>query len=220
MRRAGRTLIWRSWRFGELLIVVLAFLLLLPFQLRLAGLVLQLVILHGILTAVSATQPGASHLRRFLIGGWFVNLVLQAGFLVPDSTVLIVAADAGGAAILVLCVVVILHYVIRSSEITADTIFASIVAYLFIALAFSRIYVVMQHLRSGSFGPAPAYNDLELVYFSFVTMATLGYGDLVPKSPTAQMVAVVEAVVGQFYVAVLVAWLVSVHAGRRERRGA
>jgi voltage-gated potassium channel len=47
-----------------------------------------------------------------------------------------------------------------------------------------------------------------------VTIATLGYGDITPRLPLAQMLAVLEAVIGQFYVAVVIAWLVSAYAAR------
>ncbi|TFG66017.1 MAG: two pore domain potassium channel family protein, partial [Nitrospirales bacterium] len=48
----------------------------------------------------------------------------------------------------------------------------------------------------------------ELMYYSFVTITTLGYGDIIPVKPLVRTVAYLEAIVGQFYVAVLVAWLV------------
>jgi hypothetical protein len=51
----------------------------------------------------------------------------------------------------------------------------------------------------------------ELMYFSFVTITTLGYGDLIAVKPLARTVAFLEAIVGQFYVAMLVAWLVSMY---------
>jgi uncharacterized membrane protein len=76
----------------------------------------------------------------------------------------------------------------------------------------------VESLSPSSFGLRAGVNsDFELLYFSFVTIATLGYGDVVPRLPTAQILAMLEAVIGQFYVAVLIAWLVSVHAGVRGR---
>ena len=48
----------------------------------------------------------------------------------------------------------------------------------------------------------------EMLYFSLVALATLGYGDILPTSPFTQMLAVLEEVIGQFFMAVLVAWLV------------
>jgi voltage-gated potassium channel len=50
------------------------------------------------------------------------------------------------------------------------------------------------------------------IYFSFVTLATLGYGDIVPRSEVARGVAIVEAVAGQLYLAVMVARLISIFA--------
>jgi hypothetical protein len=117
---------------------------------------------------------------------------------------------------MILCVVVILAHIFRSSEVTADTIFGAIAAYMFLALAFSRAFAIMEGASPAAFSLREGVDvDLELLYFSFVTIATLGYGDVTPRLPIAQIVSVLEAVVGQFYVAVLIAWLVSVHAGRR-----
>jgi uncharacterized membrane protein len=55
----------------------------------------------------------------------------------------------------------------------------------------------------------------EVVYFSFVTMSTLGYGDIVPETPVARTLAWMQSVLGQFYLAVLVAWLVNAIPRRR-----
>jgi hypothetical protein len=56
--------------------------------------------------------------------------------------------------------------------------------------------------------------DLQTTYFSFVTIATLGYGDITPHLPFSQMLVVCEAMFGQFYVAVVLAWLVSMYASQ------
>jgi hypothetical protein len=73
---------------------------------------------------------------------------------------------------------------------------------------------VLEQTWPASFGAVGA-SDLPLsraLYFSFVTIATLGYGDIVPKSEVAQGLAILEAVGGQMYLAVLVARLVSLYA--------
>ena len=75
-------------------------------------------------------------------------------------------------------------------------------------------YSLLDHLAPGSFGGL-----LDLAggfYFSFVTLATLGYGDIVPVSDTARGLAIVEAVAGQMYLAVLVARLVSLYSQKSE----
>ena len=59
----------------------------------------------------------------------------------------------------------------------------------------------------------------ELMYYSFVTLTTLGYGDLTPVKPIARTVGYLEAIVGQFYLAVLVAWLVGMYlSGKNQNR--
>jgi voltage-gated potassium channel len=111
-----------------------------------------------------------------------------------------------------------------------DTIFAAVMAYLLIAIIFAQIYALLMlgEPASFKFPSAPVMDSdsifrSDLVYFSLVTIATLGYGDIVPQMGLTKMLAVVEAVMGQFYVAVLVAWLVctfispSLREGRQDR---
>jgi hypothetical protein len=118
--------------------------------------------------------------------------------------------------ILTACAVGILVFVFRRGSITLDGVFAAVAAYLLIAFAFAEVYLLLQMSAPDSFRfPAPDAAEIgpslasSMLYFSFVTIATLGYGDVLPHSETARMLAVIEAVVGQFYVAVIVALLVS-----------
>ena len=211
---------WRNWRFAQLLVVTIASILVAGLELgRAAALVGQVVILNAVLVASSTTDARSKRRRRYLLASWGINLVLQVGILAPKTSAFFLTADGAGAVMMGLCVWVIFLYVLRSQEITVDTIFASIVAYFLIALTFSRVYEIVQTVNPGSFGPSEtAYTPLELAYFSLVTIATLGYGDILPRIPLTQVLAVLEAVVGQFYVAVLVAWLVSAYIRDQERR--
>jgi ion channel len=209
---------WRGLRFLQLLLFIVVALLLFPFlaRFRIAVLAIQILILNGILVAISATRRGAT--RRLLVGACVGDIALEVISRWVPAHGLPLVADAASAVVLALCVTVILAHVFQSSEITADTILAAIVAYLFLAIAFSRAFVIVESLSPSSFGLRAGVNsDFELLYFSFVTIATLGYGDVVPRLPTAQILAMLEAVIGQFYVAVLIAWLVSAHAGGRGR---
>jgi uncharacterized membrane protein len=62
---------------------------------------------------------------------------------------------------------------------------------------------------------APQLLQGDMLYFSLITLATVGYGDILPVSETARTLAVLEAVVGQFYVAVIVAVFVGMFAAQR-----
>jgi hypothetical protein len=102
----------------------------------------------------------------------------------------------------------------RRGSIDGERIFAALDAYLLAGLVFGVCYLMLEQSWPASFG-APAANDLDLagaVYFSFVTIATLGYGDIVPVSQSARGLAILEAVAGQLYIAVLVARLVGLHS--------
>ena len=112
----------------------------------------------------------------------------------------------------------ILGYVFRSGSVTMDRIFAAVCVYLLIGFAWTFAYALVEEVAPGSFdslhdtGPTDYVSHiLGLRYFSFMTLTTVGYGDIVPRSATARTMAVIEAVMGQIYLAVLVARLVGLH---------
>jgi hypothetical protein len=125
---------------------------------------------------------------------------------------------------------VIFSEVLREERVSLDTIFGGIAIYLLIGVGWSLGYAVIEQLAPGSYLLAevplqelrPSHEALfpELVYFSFVTMTTLGYGDMVPTTEPARLFAVFEAMVGQLYVAIFIARLVALHLTweQRERR--
>lgn len=124
--------------------------------------------------------------------------------------------------------VTILGYVLRGTEVTMDKIFAAICVYMFIGYAWTFAYALIEELQPSAFMAlsSPSPNDyvarlLEMRYFSFATLTTVGYGDIVPHSAAARTLAVLEAVTGQIYLTVLIARLVGlhiVHASARSRK--
>ncbi|HCY84590.1 MAG TPA: hypothetical protein DHV36_05580 [Desulfobacteraceae bacterium] len=108
-------------------------------------------------------------------------------------------------------------YILKAPEITRDVISAAIVVYLFVSLFFANLYLILEFTYPGSFTlahDAILKHPEVMRYFSMVTLSTLGYGDISPVSPQAQTMASVEAIFGQFYLAVLIARLVSMHGMR------
>jgi len=94
--------------------------------------------------------------------------------------------------------------------------------YLLLGVIWGLTYSMLELAMPGSFDGFSAWGergwDSEWLYFSFVTMTTLvGYGDLLPISATARALAYLQAVFGQFYIAVLVAGLVSAYISHRQR---
>jgi hypothetical protein len=111
---------------------------------------------------------------------------------------------------------------LRREDVTVDTIAGAACAYTLLALVWGGLYSLLEALHPGSFdipavwriGPSGDPNAA-LVYFSFVTLTTVGYGDITPQWPGAGGLAASEAVVGQLYLAITIARLVGLHTSRR-----
>lgn len=124
-------------------------------------------------------------------------------------------------AFLVLCSVMAAREIFRADRIDLNKIVGALCVYLLIGAIFAIGYQLLEHFVPGSFAGFEEHQGLALtwrhLYFSFVTLTTLGYGDILPLTDYAETLVVVEAVLGQFYLAVLVAGLVSSYLSDRER---
>ncbi|MCB2193607.1 MAG: potassium channel family protein [Deltaproteobacteria bacterium] len=114
------------------------------------------------------------------------------------------------------CTVAVLSFVAENRKgVTMDSLLASVAAYILLAISFSCLFSLVVMLNPQSFHPAtlvsyqhPAHVYLTMIYFSLVTLTTVGYGYIAPISGFAQMFAGMEALIGQLYLAILVAYLV------------
>jgi len=108
-----------------------------------------------------------------------------------------------------------LRSALRATSIESEHIYAALSAYLLAGLSFGVLYWALERGLPGSLyyggGAIDRFSENDGVYFSFVTLATLGYGDFVPKSEVARGLVIFEAVLGQLYLAVMVARLVSLY---------
>lgn len=111
----------------------------------------------------------------------------------------------------------ILKVVHQEKILSADSIYGAFCGYLLVGMTFGHLYCLLEALAPGSFRVSETFSVLFqdedrrhvlLTYFSIVTLTTVGYGDITPVSESAGGLAVVESVVGQFYIAVLVAELI------------
>src|ERR1700720_2957947 len=114
--------------------------------------------------------------------------------------------------------VFILKDVLRRGQISADKIYGAICVYLLIGFAWAFGYGIIELLNPGSFSGlaeidanAHVGRIMQLQYFSFATLTTLGFGDILPRAPVARTLATLEAVTGQIYLTVLIARLVGLH---------
>lgn len=111
---------------------------------------------------------------------------------------------------------------LRRSDVTIDAIAGAACAYTLLALVWAGLYMLLELLHPGSFLIPAAWRmgasgdpGAALVYFSFVTLTTVGYGDITPVWPGAGGLAAAEAIIGQLYLAITIARLVGLHTSRR-----
>ena len=175
------------------------------------------VVFLGALNAVSVGrrpfQVGLALAVPAIIAIWGVR------FLPGNATVATVGL-VFSAAFLCFTIAQILAYVYRARRVTSEVIFGALSVYLLIGLAFALAFSTLELLRPGSLslpgdatalGLGDAHLFSIITYFSYVTMTTLGYGDIGPLTPGARSLATLEALMGQLFLAVLMARLVALH---------
>ena len=112
---------------------------------------------------------------------------------------------------LLLFLAVVLGQTLRAGPITFHRIQGAMASYLLLGVIWAHAYALLVQLRPGAFsGPVSAADGPRaFLYFSFVTLATVGYGDVLPVHPVARSLAMLEAVTGSLYLATVIARLVS-----------
>lgn len=115
----------------------------------------------------------------------------------------------------------VLKYILEATEVDNETLCACLSGFLMIGLLWAAGYSLLGQINPHAFGfsvPGQTMDGFEAFYFSFVTLSTIGYGDITPVTRVAKMLCVMEAVTGMFYVAVLVARLVSIYSSQATRK--
>lgn len=148
--------------------------------------------------------------------GQIIAVGLLLGSVAAAILRLVDNSGAGGALaslwtalILLLAVFFIVRQVLGQPEITVESIYGVLSAYMMIGLIFSAVYVAMWKFGGPFFTPGQTNDTKTFQYFSFVTLTTLGYGDFTAAGDGGRAVAVLEAIVGQMFLATLVARLVA-----------
>lgn len=113
----------------------------------------------------------------------------------------------------------ILGYALRVGRVDAEKVAAAVCVYLLLGVVWQELYVLVDILIPGSFNAA-SLDGRDFLYYSFITLSTLGYGDITPANGPARALAYTEALVGQLYLTILVARLVGLHIANPPPDGA
>ena len=111
----------------------------------------------------------------------------------------------------------LLRHVLSAEDVNHETLCACISGFLMIGLLWTIAFTAIGKLDPHAFSfsvPGESMDGFDAFYFSYITLSTIGYGDIAPISRVARMLCVMEAITGMFYVAILVARLVSIYSSR------
>jgi Ion channel len=197
-------------RYGLLLLLLVATYLLAAFTTGQAIYAAQTVAFVGALLLALRSSPVPGRVARLLIVVVLAGSAAAVGLALTNSEVGRGLAQIWTALLLLATVITILRRILAWPAVTLQSIYGAVSAYMIIGLMFAAIYGAMSHLGGGAFfANGQAGNIRTFQYFSFTTLTTLGYGDFTAASNAGRAIAVLEAMVGQIFLATLVARLVS-----------
>lgn len=204
------------------LAVVAMLLMVIVLPIMTSGIGSQASIFSAVLVGVAVTlSMAASQAHR-----WTLHVSWVASLLVVLSAMLsglpTEVAVVGGVVLAVLLLstpLVILRRISKHEQVTPTTMWGAIAAYLAFGLAFSLLYASIVQLDPGAFTNLTEARLGDTNYFSFVTMTTLGYGDIAPVADVARALVVFQTLIGQIYLVVVVARVVSLLGRSSPRMG-
>jgi hypothetical protein len=226
MQQEKKILFPSLYREGRYLFLLMSLLLLFFFYPFFVGFnfaprILGFLFLAILLSSVSAIS---SNRRSVMVASClaavsFVSFVLNQ---YVDNLILLSVTTSSYCLFFALIAVIVLRHILNVREVTTDTILGAICAYLLLGMVWAMVFSLIETFIPGSFlhggesitagfagsrGPAVS----NFIYYSFVTLTTLGYGDITPNSSPAAALSSLEAVTGQLYIAILIARFVALH---------
>jgi hypothetical protein len=216
----------RFWNEDKSLTTMLVMLLLFTFVFvpilshgRSGAIFIKIIYSFMLLTGLSSV---AKNKKYAIIGTVFVTIGLVVNWLgIEPTRSVLIAHDFGAILFNFFFALAILFKTFKPGDITFQRIQGSIVVYLLMGLIFAFAFQAI-YLFAGT----PSYNNMNVydfkgfLYFSFVTLTTVGYGDITPVHPLARSLANFEALIGQLYPAILIARLVSMEFESSNRKKA
>ena len=211
--------------FSYLLVALLIFLFGVPLTDDLTGLpgpLVRLLMFSCLLIIGVWSLKGSG--RLFFVAFAFVvaGVIFNAVAVQTESSAYLYGVYASLLGFLLIAICCALKQVVIGTEISRNRLIGAVCVYLLLGVIWAMVYTILDVISPGSFHGISRLDepgwDSAWLYFSFVTMTTLGYGDLLPVSATARALAYMQAVVGQFYIAILVAGLVSAYISSKQNQ--
>lgn len=203
----------QNYRFTILMVSILLLLLIYPFfhYFELTGLSIILNIFTTLIL-ISSINAVSDDRRHLIIGAIIIIPAILFGWSTPFAKSEAIKVMATILQVLAFGIVAyyLLGYALRSERIDYQKIAAAVSVYLLLGVLWHDLYELINVLIPGSFN-SDVLTSSDFLYYSFITLSTLGYGDITPVNGPAQALAYMEALIGQLYLTILVARLVGLH---------
>ena len=211
----------RANRFGFLLASIVLFMILRPFveDLVRISFVMEIFVSAILLSGIYAVNEDRASLVLALLTG-LPALFTNWSFHFWKIPSLLLIHYISGVLFFGIATIIILRHLLNQKEITVDLIWGAVCGYFLIGFMWGDIFSLLETIQPGSFnlGEQQVLDIDSFIYFSFVTLATLGYGDIVPLTEQAQSLSIIETVMGQMYLAVNIATLVAIRISQARSR--
>jgi hypothetical protein len=208
----------RPHRFAYLMSSLLLVALLSPYLQRtqIGIVIVPLIIAFVLLSGVDAVSDRKRDIVTASIFGFLWIIGIFTNFLLYRTNVDLVEENLPpGILFFGFVTVRILAHILRTKEITSETLYAATCVYILLGITWATAFFLVEKFNPGSFHTSHGENSInssDMIFFSFVTLTTTGYGDITAVSSEARSLALLEAIAGQLYLAILVARLVSLYS--------
>ena len=206
-------------KFKIIFLCLISYLIIQPFISN-SLIVLNIIFLSGLIIIFLLSPYLISKEKKWLVFGLITSiLTISSAVSNNEKGICFYSTNILGLIAYLIVIGYIFQYIISQEEITDDLVYASLLGYFMIAIGFAHAYGVLHNLGYLEFKPEKLFtgkNDWNYLYYSFSTLTTLGYGDIVPVSPLAKRLSGVEAATGVLYVAVFIGRLIGVHSIKRK----
>ena len=186
----------------------------------------QRVVISAILLAAVYAVFHSRRALVFTVAGGFAAISLNWAAEISGASALVAISQSFGAVFVLYIVAIIVRTINEQDSVHLGTVLGGICVYLLLVVSFSQLHGLLNHLQAGAYlidgSPLPRWtvdatqNELltTLLYYSLTTITTLGYGDIVPAVASSRILAGVEAVIGQLYLAVFLGRLVGMYTAQ------
>lgn len=204
----SRKLLWRNNLILLITLVILIFIV--PLLEGFNGLATRIALMIVVISGVYAAEYGR---RTFLILfslSILVILNILFSILFPDNVILSIASFFLTALSLIFSTTALIIHMSKADKVEKSTLLCAINSYLLIGLVATSLFIVIDLFAPESFASIEAIrgNLSGYIYFAFVTLSTLGYGDITPSTPLARSVSIFVAVSGQLYLVIVMALII------------